>query len=71
MYMQQPEGFIEKGNEHLVCKLNKGIYGLKQSGRVWHRTLRNELEKTGFTPGDADSTVYFRFGDNGSIQSAG
>ena len=71
MYMQQLERFIKNGKEHLVCKLNKGIYGLKQSSRVWYRTLRNKLEKTGFTPGSANSTIYFRFGDNSSIQLAG
>ena len=71
VYMCQHKGFIEKGKEHLVCKLNKGIYGLKQSGRVWHCTLRNKLEKTGFTPGNTDSTIYFGFGKNGSIQLAG
>ena len=36
VYMRQPEGFISEGQEHLVCKLNKGIYGLKQSGCIWH-----------------------------------
>ena len=33
IYMKQPEGFIAKGKEHLVCKLNRSIYGLKQSPR--------------------------------------
>lgn len=32
IYMKQPEGFIEAGNEHLVCKLNKSIYGLTETG---------------------------------------
>ena len=27
--MKQPNGFQEKGKEHLMCKLNKSIYGLK------------------------------------------
>ena len=38
--MQQPEGFVEPGKEGLFCKLKKGVYGLKQSGRVWHQTLK-------------------------------
>ena len=69
--MRQPKGFIKPGEEHLICKLNKGIYGLCQSGRVWHQTLRGELGKIGLKPGDADPTVYFCFGNNGSIQIAG
>ena len=33
IHMKQPEGFIAKGKEHLVCKLNRSIYGLKQASR--------------------------------------
>ena len=62
IYMHQPEGFILEGQEHLVCKLNKGIYGLKQSGRVWHQTLKEGLEKLGFTSCKANATIFFRFG---------
>ena len=70
-YMRQPKGFIKAGEEHLVCKLNKGIYNLHQSGRVWYQTLRGELGKIGLKPSDANPTVYFCFGNNSSIQIAG
>ena len=32
IYMEQPEGFDTK--EGLVCKLQKGLYGLKQSAKI-------------------------------------
>ena len=31
VYMKQPKGFSPSASEHLVCKLNKPIYGLKQA----------------------------------------
>ena len=29
IYMDQPEGFIEPGQESKVCNLTKSLYGLK------------------------------------------
>ena len=34
IYMQQLEGYVKPGEEHLVCKIEKSLYGLKQSSRV-------------------------------------
>ncbi|MGI4673459.1 reverse transcriptase domain-containing protein [Klebsiella pneumoniae] len=36
IYMQQPKGFIKEGQEHLVCKLKRSIYGRKQASRDWN-----------------------------------
>ena len=71
VYMRQPEGFIEPGKERLVCKLLKGVYGLKQSGRVWHHLLKTKLKNIRFKAGEADMTVYFRCSQGGSIEIAG
>ena len=31
VYVSQPEGFVIKGKEQLVLKLNKALYGLRQA----------------------------------------
>ena len=62
VYMEQPEGFEikSKTGEHLVCKLNKSLYGLKQSGRNWNMLLHDHLTENGFVQNDADHCVYSR-----------
>ncbi|GKG08380.1 transposable element, partial [Tanacetum coccineum] len=39
IYMSQPEGFAVQGKEDYVCKLQKSLYGLKQSPRQWYKRL--------------------------------
>ena len=36
IYMDQPEDFVEPGQESKVCKLTKSLYGLKQAPKQWH-----------------------------------
>lgn len=36
IYMTQPEHFLGKGKSHLVYKLKKSLYGLKQRPRMWY-----------------------------------
>jgi hypothetical protein len=34
VYVEQPEGYVSKGEEHKVLKLKKALYGLKQAPRA-------------------------------------
>ena len=56
--MKQPEGFIAEGQEHLVCKLKRSIYGLKQSSRYWNFTLDSHLKKMEFKQTTSDPCLY-------------
>ena len=58
IYMEQPEGFIKRGQEDKVCKLNKALYGLKQSGRVWYQKIDTYLSSLGFKRTFADNCIY-------------
>ncbi len=57
IYMEQPKGFTHEG-EHLVCKLHKSLYGLKQFPRAWNQKLDVFLKSIEFTRSDADFTMY-------------
>src|ERR1700722_10457063 len=54
IYMAQPEGCEAAGQQHLVCKLSKSLYGLKQAGRTWHLKIDITLERQEFRALDAD-----------------
>lgn len=58
IFMVQPDGAVEAGKEHLVCKLNKALYGLKQAPRAWYFRLHVELLHMGFKRLDADHSLY-------------
>lgn len=58
VYMKQPECFVAKGQEHLVCRLKRSIYGLKQSPRCWNSALHSQLKKMGFVQTASDPCLY-------------
>ncbi|GAW10056.1 retrovirus-related pol polyprotein [Lentinula edodes] len=60
VYMKQPEGFVEPGTEHLVCKLKKSIYGTMQGSHDWQETLAAGYKEDGYTSSQADPCVRWR-----------
>ena len=60
VYMDQPEGFSTKGKEHMVCKLKKSIYGLKQASRQWYLKFNDTITSFGFTENTVDRCIYLK-----------
>ena len=54
IYMQQPEGFVVPGKEHMVCKLTRSLYGLKQAPRQWYKKFDSFMTKSGFCKAEKD-----------------
>ena len=49
IYMMQSKGFIAKNQEHMVCKLKRSIYGLKQESRSWNIKFDQAIKSFGCT----------------------
>jgi hypothetical protein len=49
-----------KGKKELVCKLEKSLYGLKQSPRMWYQKFDAYMLGLGFTRSKEDHCVYFK-----------
>ena len=60
VYMQQPEGFIERGKEHMVCRLKRSIYGLKQASRQWYMKFDKVIRSFGFEENKFDQCIYMK-----------
>ena len=67
IYMDQPDGFVAKGQEVKVCKLLKSLYGLKQAPKQWHEKFDKTLTSAGFVVNETDKCVYYWFGEGNGV----
>ena len=60
VYIRPPEGFSEEniGGKLMVWKLNKSLYGLKQSGRNWNIVLTNFFKSNGLQQSKIDPCLF-------------
>lgn len=61
MYIDQPLGFVDTSTSHLVCKLTKVLYGLKQARKAWFQKLLSTLIELGFISSKADNSMFLSF----------
>lgn len=67
VYVDQPQGFIIKGNEEKVYKLRKALYGLKQAPRAWFSKIESYFVKERFEKCDLEHTLFIKSGKQGQI----
>ena len=68
VYIAQPEGYTEKREgENLVWKLNKSLYGLKQSGRNWNFVLSEFFQKHNFKKSNIDPCLFHKQDENNKM----
>ena len=63
IYIMQPEGFIAKNQEHMVYKMTRSIYGLKQASRSWNIKFVQAIKSFGSEQNLDEPCVYKRHQD--------
>jgi hypothetical protein len=60
VYMHPPKRYLKPGQEGMVCRLLKCLYGLKQAGRGWHKEMSSAFEQIGFSISGVDHSLFVR-----------
>ena len=60
IFIEQPEDFKVKGNENMVCRLKKSLYGLKQALRQCYKKFDFFMMSQEYKRIVADPCVYVR-----------
>ncbi|KAI9200725.1 hypothetical protein LWI28_012359 [Acer negundo] len=60
IYMSPPPGLRRQGEEHLVCRLHKSLYGLKQASRQWFAKFTEAICSAGYIQSRADYSLFTR-----------
>ncbi|CAI7929791.1 unnamed protein product [Closterium sp. NIES-54] len=60
IWLRRPPGFTESFPAGTQWSLRRPVYGLRQTPREWHDTLRTTLAALGFAPATADPSLFLR-----------
>ncbi|CAA7062104.1 unnamed protein product [Microthlaspi erraticum] len=67
VYIQQPKGYVIRGEEEKVYKLHKALYGLKQAPRTWFSRIEEYFIKEGFKKSQNEETLFLKGNKHGDI----
>lgn len=67
VFVDQPPGFVQKGEEHKVYRLKKALYGLKQAPRAWYSRIESYFMKEGFVRCPSEHTLFIKSDSMGRI----
>ena len=62
VYMDQLDDFQNKGKEHMICKLEKSMYGLKQASKQWYLKFHEIVITFGFKENLVNQCIYLKIG---------
>lgn len=60
IYMDIPLGYTTSSKTNVVCKLQRALYGLKQSPRAWFGRFSLAMKKYGFQQSNGDHTLFLK-----------
>ena len=64
--MVQPKDFLASGQEHLVYRLRKSLYVLKQAPPQWYKKFDDIIQSVGFSKSDEDHCLFTKTAQDGS-----
>ncbi|KAL5755730.1 hypothetical protein ACOSQ2_020476 [Xanthoceras sorbifolium] len=60
VFMEQPSGFTSSSHPSHVCRLNKVLYGLKQTPRAWFHKLKSSLVEWRFVNSTSNVSLFIK-----------
>ncbi|KAL5797904.1 hypothetical protein ACOSQ2_002724 [Xanthoceras sorbifolium] len=60
IYMSPPPGLRRQGEDNLLCRLYKSLYGLKQASRQWFAKFSEAICSAGYVQSRADYSLFTR-----------
>ncbi|KAJ9703116.1 hypothetical protein PVL29_004756 [Vitis rotundifolia] len=60
VYMDIPPGYTRLTKTKIVCKLERALYGLKQSPQAWFGQFSSVMRKYGYCQSNSDHTLFLK-----------